>query len=297
MSRFNEDPTSALTAEQVRAFNFASGQFKKWALAGRISALESDGGAQATRIDTAEADIDALSEGFIAYNQISIAVNPTAGDRITIGSDVYEFVAAGGDVGDDSRIGVVRGANLAASMANLVAGIHATYGPSELTGLFQTDSTTPALKNGTANVFAFFASNVLHLLAADAPGGTPVSGTAPSIACSDNLTEATAWAFANLNLSTGGAIKHTKVARVTFAVTAPQIVAGSVVVRVPVQSTDMRVKASATTAAGAEKSLGADTVAVAAVTGSTTFSDVTVTLNGGGGDLAATNILFIEVWA
>lgn len=297
MSRFNEDPTSALTVEQVRALNFASGQFKKWALAGRLSALEAGAGAQGTRLDATEADVSALSEGFIAYNQISAAVNPTAGDRITVGADTYEFVAAGGNVSNNGYIGVVRGTNLATSMANLIAGIHASYGSSELTGLFRTNGTTPALKNGTTNVFAFFASNVLHLVAAGAPGGTPVSGTTPSIACSDNLTEVTAWTFANLNLSTASAIKHTKVARVTFAVTAPQIAAGSVVVRVPAQSASMRVVASATTAAGAQKALGADTVAVAAVTGSATLSNVTITLNGGGGDLAATDILFIEVLA
>lgn len=297
MSRYNEDPTVPLTEEQVRTFNFASGQFKKWALAGRISALESGAASQVSDLASAEADVALLKEGHLAYNTIAIAVNPTATDTITIGADVYEFVAAGGDVAADTNIGVVRGADVATSMANLVKAINAGWLSYETTGLFQTDSSTAALKNGTESVVAFYAGGVLNISAADAPGGSLVSGTAPDIACSDALTEVTAWAFANLNLSTGGAFQPTKVARVSFAVTAGQISAGSVVVRVPVQSSAMVAKVEAFTAAGAVKAVGADTVAVAAVTGSTTLSDVTLTLNGGGGDLAATNVVFIEVWA
>lgn len=297
MSRFNEDPSVPLTAEQVRAFSFASGQFKKWGLAQRISALESEASSLSSDLLASVASVDGATEGHVAYNAIAIAVNPTAGDTLTIGADVYEFVAAGGDVAADTNIGVVRGADVATSMANLIAGIHATYANLEYTGLFQTDSSTPALKNGTENVFAFYGGGVLNLQAADAPGGNIVSGTTPSIACSDALTEATAWTFANLNLSTGGSFRPTQVARVSFAITAGQISAGSVVIRVPVQSADMVAYYSVFTAAGVEKHAHTDSVAVAAVTGSATLSDVTLTLNGGGSDAAATDVVFIEVWA
>lgn len=292
-----QDPSVPLTAVAAVTADTLAPAFALYGTHQRIASLESGASTQGVSLASAEAALEDATEGHVAYNTIAIAVNPAAGDTITIGADVYEFVAAGGDVAADTNIGVVRGADAATSMANLIAGIHATYQSSLGTGLFQTDSSTPALKNGTENVFAFYAGGVLNIQAANAPGGNLVSGTTPDIACSDVLTEVTAWTFANLNLSTGGSFRPTKVARVAFAVTGGQISAGSVVVRVPVQSADMVAYFSVFTAAGVEKHTHTDSVAVAAVAGSTTLSDVTLTLNGGGTDAVATDVVFIEVWA
>lgn len=291
------DPTTPLTAQAAAYADTLSPAFSLNATHQRVQLLESGAATAGVASAVVEAQVADLSAGALAYNAIAIAVNPTAADTITIGADVYEFVAAGGDVAADTNIGVVRGADVATTMASLVAGINATYTGADATGLFQTDSTAAALKNGTENVVAFYAGGVLNLQAADAPGGTVVVGTLPSVACSDALTEVTAWTFANLNLSTGGAARPDQVARVVFAVTAPQISAGSVVVRVPVQSATMKVFFSAVTAAGLEKHAHTDTATVAAVTGSATLSDVTLTLVGGGTDIVATDIVFIEVWA
>lgn len=291
------NPSTPLTVQSAAYADTLSPALALHATHQRIQLLEGSATTNDLAVTAAAVAVEDLAAGHVAYNTIAIAVNPTAADTITIGADVYEFVAAAGDVAADTNIGVVRGAAVANSMTNLVAAINATYTSSAGTGLFQTDSTTPALKNGTEDLFAFYAGGVLNIMAADAPGGAVVSGTTPSIACSDALTEVTAFAFANINLSTGGAARPDQVARLSFAITAGQISAGTVVVRVPVQSATMKVWATATTATGALKALGADTVAVAAVTGSTTLSAVTLTLTGGGGDLAATNIVFIEVWA
>jgi hypothetical protein len=297
MSYAFQDPSVPLTAVAAAQADALAPAFALYATHQRVANLESGASTQGLSLATAEAALEDITAGHVAFNTIAIAVNPTATDTITIGADVYEFVAAGGDVAADTNIGVVRGADVAASMANLVAAVNATYTSSLGTGLFQTDSSTPALKNGTENVVAFYAGGVLNISAADAPGGDIVAGTTPNIACSDALTEVTAWAFANLNLSTGGSFQPTKVARVSFAVTAGQISAGSVVVRVPVQSVNAVAYFSAFTAAGVEKHSHSDTITIAAVTGSTTLSDVTLTLNGGGSDIAATNVVFIEVWA
>lgn len=292
--RYNDDPLTPLTLGQLRTATLASAQFKKWALVGRISHLETLAAGSDAGLNDLSAEVGGLQGGAVAYNSIPIAVNVTAGDTLTIGADVYEFVVTGGDVGADTNIGVVRESSLEATMANLLAAINAT---AVTTSLFQTDSTTPALLVGTENVVATYDSGSLHIYAADAPGGTVTLGTVPDIACSDNLTEATAWVLANLILSTGGSFQPTVVARVTFSITADQIVDGSVVVRVPVYSPSAAVKLSAMSAAGAVLAGYSDTVAILPADEALGFSTVTLTLPGGGSDLAATNVVFIEVWA
>lgn len=291
------DPTTPLTAQAAAYADTLSPAFSLHATHQRVQLLESAAATSAVGTAVVEGQVADLAAGHVAYNTIAIAVNPTAADTITIKGDVYEFVTAGGDVAADTNIGVVRGADVGASMTNLLAAINATYSGATATGLLQTDGETAALKNGTENVTAVYTSGVLRIYAAGEPGGEVVAGTTPDIACSDALTESTAWAFANLNLSTGGAAQPSQVARISFALTGPQVSAGSVEIVVPVYSTTMKVWMNATTAAGAFKALGADTVAVAGVAGSTSLSTVTLTLNGSGGDLAATNIVFIEVWA
>lgn len=288
----SSDPTVALTSSQASFADSTSPTFAAFATHQRVRALETAAASVAADAASLDAAVAALSEGVAAYNTIAISANPTAGNTLTIGADVYEFVAAAGSVANNANIGVVRGANVAATMANLIAGIHATYGTGDLTGLFKVGGLLPALKNGTEDVFAFYAGGVLNVLAADAPGGDVVTGTVPSIACSDTLTEVVSWAFANLNLSTGGVVHTTQVARAAFIVSAAQALAASVVLRLPVYSANMFVKVSGMSATGAPLVL-TDTAVVAAVTGSTSECRVTLTLI----DLVETDRCFIEVWA
>lgn len=159
------------------------------------------------QVSTLEGQADDLTaNGVIAWSLLDYTDNPTAADTIVIGADTYEFVATGGDLSDDTYIGVVREAAVADTFANLVNAINATTDNNEHPDLFQTDSTTPALANGTENVVASITSGILYLYAADAPGGTKVVGTAPNLAVTAaGLTEAIEFVPTNLNLTVGSA--------------------------------------------------------------------------------------------
>jgi len=291
------DPAVGLTASAAARADSLSPVFYDYATHQRLQLLEASDGTAGVAAAALTARLEDVVAGLVAYNAIPIAVNPTTTNTLTIGADVYEFVTAAGRVAADVNIGVPIGVNVAATMVKLVDAINAVYPGSVATGILKTVGTAAALKNGTVNVVAAYSGGVLRITAADAPGGDSVDGTTPNIACSDALTEVAAFIFANLNLSVGAASKPTQVARAAITITAAMISAGTVVVRVPVQSATMKVWAKAATALGVETGLGTDSVLVTAVPGSTTASVVTILLAGGAGQLADTNVLFVEVWA
>lgn len=230
-------------------------------------------------------DITALDDpGSAPINGIDLSTNPTDTDTITIGADTYEFVdlAVNNQVAADVNIAVVIGANAAATFAALLLAINGTQAAHNL--VFQTDGVTPAEHIGTESVLGVDGtSQVLLVIPADAIGGTPVYGPAAT-AFSETLTAVVDWLSTNYNLLGGHAATTRRMITISDTITAAMITAGFLRLRLPFVPTATIVKAA--TAAGVEKALGTDSVAI-------TGSDVLVTLNGGGGDLANTNVLTI----
>lgn len=152
------------------------------------------------RIDAIVTQTNKLPEdtGHVAQACLFLATLPTDTNTVTIGSDVYEFEGVG------ANINVLKGANAAASRANLVIAIN-TLG----TELVVADQpTTPATS--------------VRIRPADRTGGTAQIGAGPSIAVSETLADASdVWNVANLNES--GAAAYKKVARGVIVITAESL--------------------------------------------------------------------------
>jgi len=152
------------------------------------------------RIDAVMTQVDKLPEdtGHVAQACLFLATLPTDTNTVTIGSDVYEFEGVG------ANINVLKGANAAASRANLVIAIN-TLG----TELVVADQpTTPATS--------------VRIQPADRTGGTKQIGAGTSIAVSETLADASdVWNVANLNES--GAPPYKKVARGVIVITAESL--------------------------------------------------------------------------
>lgn len=152
------------------------------------------------RIDAVMTQVDKLPEdtGHVAQACLYLATLPTDTNTVTIGSDVYEFEGAG------SNINVLKGANAAASRANLVTAIN-TKGTEKV---FADQPTTPATS--------------VRIRPADRVGGTPQIGAGPSIAVSETLADsADVWNVANLNET--GAPAYKKMASGKIVVTAESL--------------------------------------------------------------------------
>lgn len=155
------------------------------------------------------------SAGVIPLASINLATQPTAADALTIGDTTFEFVAAAGSLAADGNVAVDRGANAAAAQTNLVAAINGTA-PSPHPTIFKTNGTTKAKSRGAEKVFAWVASNVLYIVPADRPGGTPVAES-PALDLSDTLTAAVAWSVASLAFPAGAVWDGSLSARLVVA--------------------------------------------------------------------------------
>lgn len=203
--------------------------FRRMGFAQKLNGVIDDASAIATALNAMQGDRQAMS-------RYPYTGQPTAGDTITIGAegDVYEFVADEGDVAADTNIGVVIGANARASYANLVLAVNATYEDNEHPSLFQTDSETPALANGTKDVYLLHVhggdvdTGALYLFPAVEPGGEIVDGAPPDLALTDDADNGGPWFPLNLNLSPGAGFAaatqeyHGKYAIVAASLTASQ---------------------------------------------------------------------------
>lgn len=247
------------------------------------------------RVTATEADVTAIEAvaetpfdaGLIPIAALDLDTNPTAGNTITIGADVYEFKSSG-NVAADTNIAVLRGADAAASLVNLLAAINAEDANNAHATLFKTDGTTPALANGTENVLATAPATSLFIQPADEPGGTLVPSS-PSIALSDTLAAAVAWSVTNLNTAGGRTEGQRSCVRVSFAITAAMITYGGTIFSVPF--TPAGFTWSARTATGATRVSGADTLAVVA------GSIFMLTLGNDTADLDATDIVTAIIWS
>lgn len=152
-----------------------------------------------------------LSTGAVGSARLAFGDQPTATDTVTIGADVYEFVAHGGQVAADTNIAVEIGATVIDTAGNFASAINnhvdTEIGPSEIT---LGDGVTPALAFGTESVMADQdITDVIRIRNAGSPGGgqnasqgiagVPLPGT-QSIALAETLTPgASIWNQANLN--------------------------------------------------------------------------------------------------
>lgn len=232
--------------------------------------------------------ITLLEDGVIPSARIDLSVNPTDTNTLTIGADVYEFVntAVNANVGVDTRKGVVIGGAAANTLTSLIAAINntvATPHPS----LFLIDGVTAALSRGVENVVAVAAGTDLVIRPALSPGGTPVASS-PSIALSDALTAVVAWSMTNLNLGGGRTTSTARVAHTQFTVTTAMITDGTH--RFDVNFTVAGYLVGARTTGGVAKGTGTDTVALSG-------STFTLTLAGGGGDLADGDVVSVYMWS
>ncbi len=243
------DASVVLTDDHVAEANLQSHVLRDWALVERVKNTARTVQVIEGQITTLQA---ATGSGIVASAVFPYTNNPVAAETLIIGADVYEFVATGGDLSDDTYIGVVREAAADDTYANLAAAINATTVGNAHAELFQTDSTTPALANGTENVLAVHVpgDNKVYLFAADAPGGTKVEGSAPNIALSDTATNGGPWEPTNLNLALGAAnAPITQVAHVVHTVVAGDLSATQPL-KMPVPFTPVAVKVAVVSADG-----------------------------------------------
>jgi len=232
--------------------------------------------------------------GSVASCRLLVANQIAHQDTIDIGTDVYEFLVSGSglDVAADVNIGVLVGVDAEATRANLIAAINATDADNAHATLLQTDSTTPAVANGTESLVADEIGTTVRIRNADAAGGNPLPGE-QSIVLAEAITDAAdIWDCGEVNMNTlagrGAGTQSTGYTK--LAVTAAMITAGTV--RVDFSFTATNFLASVESSAGVLKAdgSGADTVAIA-------NGGLLVTLNNGAGDIDATDVLKIIAWA
>ncbi len=89
MSYAFQDPSVPLTAVAAAQADALAPAFALYATHQRVANLESGASTQGLSLATAEAALEDITAGHVAFNTIAIAVNPTATDTITIGADVY----------------------------------------------------------------------------------------------------------------------------------------------------------------------------------------------------------------
>ena len=102
---------------------------------------------------------------------VSASGDTPATETLTLGGDVYEFLASGATVAADTNIGVVRGGGVFATLTNLVAAINASAGA---TGILQSDGSAALSRGREPFLAAKLAVDKIRVSSADAPGGNIV---------------------------------------------------------------------------------------------------------------------------
>ena len=144
-----------------------------------------------------------MSPGHIGSAKFDLSNQPTDSDQVTIGADTYMFLDDGSSSLDDtSKIAVLIGADVSETKANLIAAINAEDDDNVHDSLYVGgDSSSPALANGTENVFADDVNDFVRIRNADAPGGNVKVGT-QDIPLSATMTNpASIWNQENLSVT------------------------------------------------------------------------------------------------
>lgn len=154
-------------------------------------------------------------------------------------------------------------ASAALTQANLIAAINATVAGNAHPTIFEIDTVTPALANGTANVKATAVSTSILVQHARYPGGEVIASDA-SLTVAETITDAAnVWVYGNVNFNTlGGHAPGKRSSHAAVVITAAMITAGTYPVRLPFTPTAFQVQVR--TSAGAVRAVGTDSFAVAA---------------------------------
>lgn len=228
--------------------------------------------------------------GVISTAALNLATVPTAADTVVIGADTYEWQAAAADLADDANIAVLIGGDAGISRDNLIAAINAVDADNKHPTIFQTDSVTPALANGTEQVLADEVGTQVRVKSALSAGGA-VAATNPSIVLGETLTAgADLWDVGDVNMNTLGAAESLTVSRsrIELTVSAAMITDGDHAIDFPHTVRGFQVQIR--TAADKIKAAQDDTFVAAG-------SVLTITFPGLAGDVAATDILSIYAWS
>jgi hypothetical protein len=223
--------------------------------------------------------------GTIPTASLVMSAQPTAADTVTIGGDVYEFQVAAADLADDANIAVEIGASAAETRDNLVAAINAAVGDEHPT-IFQTDSTTPALGNGTEPVRADPDTTNLFITSTNAFAGNPSKPANPDILLAEAITAgADIWVEGNVNLNTlGGRLEGARLRTSgSLTITAAMLTLGTRFIILPFDPAYIAVEVK--TSAGVVRVPAADTFVI--------FPNG-IMINFGGGaapDIQATDVL------
>lgn len=238
--------------------------------------------------------VDAAADGgVIPHAELVMSQQPTTGDTVTIGADVYQFKASGESVSNNARIAVQIGASAALTRANLIAAINARDANNLHANILNVAGTAPAKANGTEKVRAFESgNNVVIEPTRLVPGDSVSYPSSPSILLAEAITHASdIWVEGAVNLNTlgGRAEAMRQRSRSSTTITAAMITATARRVRFPFTPTGFTVQIR--TATGAIRLTdGGDTFAIDG-------NDVLITLAGGAApDIQATDIVTIEAW-
>jgi hypothetical protein len=236
-----------------------------------------------------------LELGQSAEANLIFSAVPNATDTVTIGADVYEFVAAAGTVAVDTNIAVLLTGVLATDRLALIAAINAGNALNAHASIFLLDGVTPALANGTENLLAVLDTANVMIRSATEPGGT-VTHENPSIVLAEAITDAggaDVWAEGNVNMNTlGGIAPESQVnALMTKTVTAAMITNGTVFrFGFPVSRFTVQARSAAGVIRGPLAALSADAFTI--VNGQVVVNFAT----GAAPDMVATDILTIHGW-
>lgn len=191
---------------------------------------------------TLETVVDLITDGVpnppggsVPVAILNLATNPTAGDTLTIGSDVYEFRAAAGSLANDGNIAVAIGAAVGDTQTNLINAINAVDANNLHPTVFKSDGVTPAKANGTMAIVADEpVANKIRIKYADEAGGTAIAGD-PSISLGEALTAAAdIWEVGNVNLNTlAGRLAYQDQSVATLTITAAMVTATRVRIAFP----------------------------------------------------------------
>lgn len=220
-------------------------------------------------------------EGFIAMEAevagaaqsqagVDLTAQPTEGDLLNIGGDVYEFVDTAGAGVEAGALEVLTGANAGEARDNIISAIN---------GNAQTERIVASVYNTVW----------LHIKAANRSGGDPVLGPGPDIALGATLTSTNEWD--HLNMSATGCQSPIKKTMACVVVDATNL-AADFTLQVPFSPT------AATVVAVTDASDVPDTTGKAAsiiLTVNMALGSITVDLDGGATDPVATDKVYIEI--
>ena len=180
-------PTS--TAFDAEVLNQLIAGFRRHGYGANLAALQADvvaGLADAANLASIPAPV-----------QILTITSVTTGETRIVGDDTFEFLDAADDTAAETNIAVLIGADDDESAENFAAAVNATNLTNEHADCFNGDGTTPALANGTENLFAVAVTGgKVYLFAANAPGGVPQTGNPASLAFAGTSAN-TSWLLTN----------------------------------------------------------------------------------------------------